>query len=163
MATAPPRKSGQTTSYQSGDDGDRELGVATAHTFTDNNDGTVTDDLTGLVWLKHSQTLGLFTWADALTMIDALESGGVYGLEDGSVALDWRMPNVIELHSLVDYGQPIACLPLGHPFHLHPSEYWSSTTTQFAEERAYIITLAYGLVGTDLKTNLHFVWAVRDA
>ncbi len=41
-------KTGQTTSYRTGDDGDLEKGVAWPDTrFTDNGNGTVTDNLTG--------------------------------------------------------------------------------------------------------------------
>jgi hypothetical protein len=41
-------KTGQTTSYRSGDDGDLEKGVTWPNPrFTDNSDGTVTDNLTG--------------------------------------------------------------------------------------------------------------------
>ena len=46
-------KTGQKTSYATGDDGALRKGVSWASPrFTDNGDGTVTDNLTGLVWLK---------------------------------------------------------------------------------------------------------------
>jgi len=45
---APVPKTGQTTSYASGDDGDLELGTAwPSPRFTDHGNGTVTDNLTG--------------------------------------------------------------------------------------------------------------------
>jgi hypothetical protein len=44
------KKTGQTTSYKTGDDGDLEIGTAIA--FTDNSDGTITDNATGLMWAK---------------------------------------------------------------------------------------------------------------
>ena len=46
-------KTGQMTSYTEGDDGDLERGVTLANPrFTDYSDGTVTDNLTDLIWLK---------------------------------------------------------------------------------------------------------------
>ncbi len=51
-------RTGQTTSYATGDDGDLQVGVDwPLPRFTDNNNGTVTDNLTGLIWLKNGQHL----------------------------------------------------------------------------------------------------------
>ena len=56
---SPVPKTGQTTSYATGDDGELEKGVAWPNPrFTDNNNGTVTDNLTGLIWLKHANCFG---------------------------------------------------------------------------------------------------------
>jgi hypothetical protein len=66
---APVPKSGQTTSYATGDDGDLERGVEKPplkDRFTDNGDGTVTDNLTGLIWLKNADCFGSRTWHEAL-------------------------------------------------------------------------------------------------
>ncbi|UCE55232.1 MAG: hypothetical protein JSV31_07260 [Desulfobacterales bacterium] len=52
---APVAKTGQTDSYADCDDGDLEKGIVwPVPRFTDNEDGTVTDNLTGLVWLKNA-------------------------------------------------------------------------------------------------------------
>jgi len=40
--------------------------------FTDNGNGTVTDNLTGLIWLKHASCYGKRTWADASSDANAL-------------------------------------------------------------------------------------------
>ena len=58
---APIAKTGQTTSYATGDDGDLQNGVALPAwypRFTDNGDGTVTDNLTGLMWAKNANMAG---------------------------------------------------------------------------------------------------------
>jgi len=56
---APVPKTGQTTSYATGDDGDLEKGVAWPDPrFMDNGNGTVTDNLTGLIWLKNANCFG---------------------------------------------------------------------------------------------------------
>ena len=102
---APVAKTGQTTLSATGDDGDLEKGVAwPSPRFTDNGNGTVTDNLTGLIWLKNANADGVKTWANALSYCNSLASG-LAGLSDGSVAGDWRLPNVKELHSLIDYGR----------------------------------------------------------
>ena len=86
-------KTGQTTSYATGDDGDLETGVVwPSPRFTDNSDGTVTDNLTGLIWLQDADAGdGTETWANALSICNSLATGQ-QGLSDGSSAGDWRLP-----------------------------------------------------------------------
>lgn len=69
--------------------------------FTDNGNGTVTDNLTGLIWLKWACCFGWRTWNQALTDCSGLKDGDC-GLSDGSSAGDWRLPNIMELQSLLD-------------------------------------------------------------
>ena len=59
--------------------------------FKDNGNGTVTDNLTRLIWLKNANAFGLRTWEQALSDANALASGSA-GLTDGSKAGDWRLP-----------------------------------------------------------------------
>ena len=94
---------GQQVSYAAGDDFSARNGVAwnAATRFSDNGDGTVLDTLTGLVWLKDAGCLGTAFWSEGLTAVNQLASGAC-GLSDGSVAGMWRMPNVVELESLID-------------------------------------------------------------
>jgi hypothetical protein len=127
---APVAKTGQTTSYATGDDGDLEKGVASpVPRFTDNGDGTMTDDLTGLTWTQDGGCAGDIAWADALDHCNTL-TAGYCGLTDGSIAGDWRLANVKELISLVDYSKMNVVLPNGHPFTnvVHNTRYWSSST-----------------------------------
>ena len=70
--------------------------------FTDNGDGTVTDNLTGLIWLKYANCFGETNWHDALDASNNLTNGQC-GLSDGSNLGDWRLPNEGELGSLIDY------------------------------------------------------------
>jgi len=104
---APVEKTGQTPTVpenpaQTGSDGDLQKGVTWPNPrFTDNTDGTVTDNLTGLIWLKDANCDESKNWANALTWCNSLASGAC-GLTDNSVAGDWRLPNVKELHSLID-------------------------------------------------------------
>lgn len=163
---APVEKTGQTVSYGTGDDGDLEKGVAwPTPRFTDNNNGTVTDNLTGLIWLKNANCFGQKTWSDALNGCNKLNSGEC-GLSDGSVEGDWRLPNVKELYSLLDYSEYDPALPSGHPFTgvqpSSPSYYWSSTTYVFSTWGAQLVSLNYGFTAWDPKRyEGHYVWPVR--
>jgi len=113
-AIAPVPKTGQTQCYDvegtlipcSGTDQDGNLrrGFSWPNPrFSDNGDGTATDNLTGLVWLKNANCFGLRNWVTALYDCKALASGSC-GLSDGSLAGDWRLPNVKELQSLIDFA-----------------------------------------------------------
>src|SRR5215510_3311675 len=77
-APAPVPKTGQTTLFATGDDGDLEKGVASpTPRFTDNNNGTITDNLTGLIWLKNADCPGTFRdWFTALNDVASLNSSG---------------------------------------------------------------------------------------
>jgi Protein of unknown function (DUF1566) len=114
-----------------GQNGDLQAGVAWATPrFTDCREGTVRDNLTGLIWLKNANCFGALPWANALSEANHLASGRC-GLTDGSIAGDWRLPKVKELQSLIDFGDFGPALPDGHPFSgVQPSTYWSSTTKQ---------------------------------
>jgi len=67
--------------------------------FIDNGDGTVTDNLTGLIWLKKASCLGALDWSEAKSTVAGLESGECE-LSDGSVPGDWRMPTFNELSGI---------------------------------------------------------------
>ena len=161
---APVPKTGQTISYATGDDGALQKGVISpVPRFSDNNDGTVTDKLTGLIWLKNANPCGTKNWFDAVAYCNSLASGTA-GLTDGSVAGAWRLPNVKELHSLIDYGRYNPALPAGHPFTGVQSDYyWSGTSSAASADDALSVAMNYGYTnGTPIKSDpSYFVWAVR--
>ena len=170
---APVEKTGQTgcwdasgnpvTCAGTGQDGDLQKGVTwPVPRFTDNGDGTVTDNLTGLVWLKNANCFGIRTWANALIDCNSLADGAC-GLTDGSVAGDWRLPNVKELQSLIDFGQFNPALPTGHPF-TGVQYYWSSTTLDAGSTiGAWSVSLSLGsVIAYDKTTDVLYVWPVRD-
>jgi len=155
-------KTGQTTSYATGDDGDHEKGVAwPSPRFTDNSDGTVTDNLTGLIWLKNANCYGGKTWANALLAANGLANGSC-GLTDSSSAGDWRLPNVQEMLSLIDYGQNSPALPSGHPFsNVVSNEYWSSTTLWSNTDQARAVGVSGDGVVLHPKSQGYYLWPVR--
>ena len=138
--------------------------------FTDNGNGTVTDNLTGLIWLEDANAFGTRPWTNALTDCATLNSGE-HGLTDGSVEGDWRLPNVQELHSLIDYGRdsPALCNTAGtgqwtegDPFTVvQSSGYWSSTTRAANTANAWYVYLMTGVVGNASKGGGSYVWQVR--
>jgi len=64
--------------------------------FTDNGDGTVTDNATGLMWSRTDSGSGM-TWEAALAWVRAKNEANYLGHGD------WRLPNAKELQSIVDY------------------------------------------------------------
>jgi len=153
-----------------GQDGEYQLGDTASPRFTDNSDGTVTDNLTGLIWLKNancSATLGgvakttTLVWADALTWSNNMANGSC-GLSDGSVAGDWRLPNINELASLIDYQVGSAPrIPSGHPFSsVQSSLYWSSTSYRPRLSSAWVVNFTTGNTDSSGKTDF-YVWPVR--
>jgi len=169
---APVPKTGQTTFYATGDDGDLEKGVAwPIPRFTDNGNGTVTDNLTGLIWLKNAnctdtvgsivKSTGKLAWTNALTWSNNLASGDC-GLSDSSSAGEWRLPNMRELYSLIDFSQYNPPLPNDRPFENVESDYyWSSTTDEHEPAKAWYVYLVKGDVLYDPKTYDYYVWPVR--
>jgi hypothetical protein len=189
-ATAPVPRTGQTTSYAARDDGALQKGVASPNPrFTDNNNGTITDNLTGLIWLKNANCPGASrVWPgmdpartaarDDVGQLntDGTMNGNYCGdtSNAGSHQTDWRLPNVRELQSLVDYGVNVSpVLPLGHPFLNFQAIYWSSSTYAYFPDSVWFVIFAQGpfinggivfpggSVGQTGKDNQYYIIAVR--
>ncbi len=169
-------RSGQTASYASGDDASAAHGVAwPAQRFTDNGNGTVTDALTGLVWMKNAGCFAATDWASALTAASQLASAAC-GLSDGSTAGQWRMPNANELESLVDVSRANPAVSAASPFvNVNvATAYWSSTTYTASPANAMAIRFGDGrwINGIDAAdgsfsntkaTSANALWAVKSA
>ncbi len=124
--------------------------------------GVATDTLTGLIWLENANCFGMRDWATALSDANGLATGSC-GLTDGSSAGDWRLPNVREMQSLIDYGEYNPALTDYHnPFTGFESDYyWSSTTTASSTIFAWYVGLGEGRVDYDNKVLQLYVWPVR--
>jgi len=149
----------------SGQDGESQAGVPWPYPrFIDHNNGSITDNLTGLIWLKNADCFGLQSWASALNSVKNLADGQC-GLTDGSKAGEWRLPTVNELESLVDLQRTSPPLPSGHPFiSVQQEDYWSSTTCAGAVTFSWYVYMRDGYVGKHQeKTTEQYVWAVRSA
>ena len=186
-------RTGQTTCYDlvgdvipcgtgigQGQDGEFQLGVTWPNPrFTDNSDGTVTDNLTGLTWLQIADCFGLRSWEQALSDSNGLADPAC-GLSDGSSAGQWRLPNVRELLSLVHYGWDHSVVPntagTGNcditaaepgpcPFTgLHDNNWWSATSLAYAPAAVWMVHMGVGKFNDcpkDPTACLGYVWPVR--
>jgi hypothetical protein len=68
------------------------------NSFVDNEDGTITDDATGLMWAQDDSGTAL-NWEVALNWVQTLNTASYLGYDD------WRLPNAKELQSIVDYSR----------------------------------------------------------
>jgi len=149
---------------------------ADALAYVDNGDGTITDSNTGLMWEKLSYDGSIHDWTNTYTFDQAFPAK-VATLNSASFAgySDWRVPNMRELHALVDASQafPAISLPFRSPCWLgcsnltcsclKPASYWSSTTSAAFVMRAW--SVEFGADGTledgNWKSVALFVRAVR--
>ncbi len=152
--------------YYLNDDGELRTGALWPNPrFSDRGNGTVTDNLTGLIWLKNANCFSAQTWTQSLDDANNLANGQC-SLTDGSTARDWRLPNLRELLSLIDYNQAAPAIPTGSPFinvqGTGNSRYWSSTTVANNTPNAWDIDFNVGTVNRNqAKTNTYAVWPVR--
>jgi hypothetical protein len=137
--------------------------------FIDNRDGTVTDTITGLMWLKASADVdrsGAFdsndtqTWQGALQFCEALPNG-----LQGGLYSDWRLPNVRELQSIVNYDFFSPAIDVEHFDATALSTYWTSTTSNQPGTRgaAYVVSFTDGTISLPDKSGTAYVRAVRNA
>lgn len=107
-----PLATGQTILQATGDDGAIQAGKPwPVPRFTDNRNGAIRDNLTGLLWSGDANLLdagsvvagsgGVVTWQGALDEIKRLNANAYLGFSD------WRLPNLNELASLVHQGEPV--------------------------------------------------------
>lgn len=160
---APVEKTGQTTPQADYDDGYYQRGVALpSPRFKDNGNGTVTDNKTGIIWLKNANCFGQKSWDQALSDCSDLNSGEC-GLADGSSAGDWRLPNLNEMLSLIDWSRDWPPLPIDHPFeNVMTDYYWTSTHSAYqGNDLSWRIWLVSGYINDVIKTDLYHVWPVR--
>jgi len=142
--------------------------------FVDNGDGTVTDNATGLMWQQADSGSGL-DWENALAYADGATLAGYD---------DWRLPNIKELQSTVDYTHSpsasdaanlgpaidtdyfqITELPSGTTnYDTDYGYFWSSTSAYFgtnSPEYYYAWYVAFGTAGDDDGNDMHGAGAVR--
>jgi hypothetical protein len=144
-STAKLMKTGQTTSYRTGDDGDIEAGRLTNFTtLAENNPfgntNRFTDELGGSTYTNNimidwstydgSTVLGWYRISNGvdITWTNALDNALLTSI--GTFTTGWRLPNVQELFSLLNFSaaaNPLTYSPLNLP--AASNAYWSSTNT----------------------------------
>ena len=121
--------------------------------FTDNGDGTITDNVTNLIWQKAPNTT-TYTWEQAISYAENLALAG---------SSDWRLPNIKELVSINDETTNAPSINITYFPTMVSARYWSSTT-QFAPggTSAWFNDFQnFGISSYDLKTISHNVICVR--
>jgi len=107
--------------------------------YTDNGDGTITDNVTGLIWTQELSDYSML-WSDAEAYAQSLTTGGI---------TDWRVPTVKELWSIRDFSQGWPWLDTDY-FHL------VGDGREGAQQHSW--SSNYYLVDTDeAKKNIAFV------
>ena len=134
--------------------------------FTMNDDGTVTDNVTGLMWEQKTDDGGpqdkdnKATWKDALAYCENLDLAGYR---------DWRMPTAKDLERIVDLEHST---PAVDPYYFPNTNnglYWSGTTCSGCHKmKAFAIDFTDGSLyyGNKYRNNTYyenFVRAVRNA
>lgn len=116
-----------------------------------NGDGTVTDTSTGLMW--QQETAAEMAWESAISYCEDLSLAGYS---------DWRLPNINEVRSLVDYSKyynpaiDISSFP-----DTVSSSYWSSTTFPNYSNRAWLVVFVSGYIVENAKSSSYYLRAVR--
>ena len=133
----------------------------TTNHLVDNNNGTVSDPKTGLVWKKCSVgqsynsssnscdgTATTFTWQAALQQADS----------------DWRVPNIKELSSIVELScfRPAINEVVFPATPLLFSSYWSSSPFLGSRSYAWLVVFRYGGDYKYLKNDGFYVRLVRS-
>lgn len=175
-------KTGQTTSYETGDDGDLEEGIAKDYTELTTGDysGTtnitingkthalsnecVQDNATGLMWARYvplndigPDNNGKLLWKDAANAEDiwsfvAQANANSLGGHD-----DWRIPNHFEMITLLDLGKPGPPSIDTDVFPLTPALYqWTSTSRPGATTNAFAVRFTDGTVYGYAKTTIKY-------
>lgn len=165
----------------SGQDGEFQAGVkAAALRFVANVDTSITDTLTGLIWAPDANLMlsqdstwdtdgvsdGMVTWQHALDYVSKLNTDNYLGHSD------WRLPNILELHSLVRADIETDLWLANQGFANVGTFYWSSTSFHSLPSSAWNILIGRvfppdyigfynDYTSWTIKTNLYYVWPVR--
>jgi len=149
--------------------------------------GTVTDTVTGLIWLQQADCLGVSeTWKAANEAATLLKDGDCNGtLTDNSSPGDWRLPTQTEWSATIAQAVKLGCTfggsgtaPsltndagtgcytsqssfTGNAPGVAPGVYWSSTAYETIPSAAVYANLGDGNLGVIAKQLPIRVWPVR--
>lgn len=135
----------------------------TADGFTNNGDGTVTDENTGLVWQACAvgQTFNNSTGscdgtAKTYTYADALKLTSDFGGQT-----DWRVPTISELNSIVDLKKSSPAINKSLFPNPPASSFWSTSTYAGDKTSAWFVYFSDGYDGANYKYSSFAVRLVR--
>jgi hypothetical protein len=138
--------------------------------WCDQGNGTVLDMTTGLVWLKDASWGGQYSfWVNTINGTNAqdrtaqVRNGNPGTLTDGSIAGEWRLPTIKELHGLANGTEPVRYSSPQAFTGVQPAYYWSSTTSTSNPSLAWDVSMASGyayVIGKGITND--YVWPVRS-
>ncbi|MBF0182916.1 MAG: DUF1566 domain-containing protein [Magnetococcales bacterium] len=123
--------------------------------FIVHGNGTVTDRQSGLLVLQNGNCFGMMSWEAAQEAVAKLAEGSC-GLQDGSQAGAWRLPERQELLLLLDWQRQ------GPFVGVEQKNYWSASSVDSAPASAWLVLLSNGYIGYHQKSNAAgLLWPVR--
>lgn len=149
--------------------------------YVDCGNGTVTDTVTGLIWLKHVNCLGSLNPYSQANQAAASLADGQCNLTDGSSPGDWRLPTKAEWQATVAAAVALQCsLPaltntpgtgcfgngpnafVAAPIDFIQVRHFSSTANEVFPSRVWVIDVSSGTLSFDgFKSTSHRAWPVR--
>jgi hypothetical protein len=129
---------------------DVNAGAPNPENYTNNRDGTITDNITELMW-QQSGPAGLYTWSDSVAYCPTLTLAGHN---------DWRLPSVIELMSIVDIEKSDPAINSIY-FPSTPGGFWSATPAAGSPSQAWYVDFNYGEPCAIHVANTNSVLCVR--
>jgi len=119
--------------------------------YKDNGDGTVTDKVTGLMW-QQATPAGTYTWSQAKAYCPTLTPAGYS---------DWRLPTLIELISLVDFGRSNPAIDTTY-FPSTPSNYfWSASLVTGSSNSGWPVYFGSGDLAGRVLSLTYYIRCVR--
>ena len=119
--------------------------------YTDNGNGTVTDNNTGLMWQQDLQNISV-TWQVAVTYCEDLDLGG---------HTDWWLPDIYDLLSIVHYGRSGPAVDTTYFTEIASGNYWSSSSRADDDEQAWYVAFNIGQNSYSGKTSSARVMCIR--
>lgn len=142
--------------------------------YVDCGNGTVTDTVTGLIWLRDWNCLGFKDWAAANQAAAGLKNGDC-ALTDKSSPGDWRLPTKDEWSTTIAFAVTLGCVPsltndagtcygtgVRSSFAGVTGASWSSTAAENNPEAAWFCSFPLGSILRVLKGGITLnAWPVR--
>jgi hypothetical protein len=150
-----------------GQDGDH---IINPMSYTDNGNGTVTDNNTGLMWQKCSVgqnndatcsgTASALNWYQASGTYDA-----TYNPSGSGVCGNWRLPTGKELITIVDYSIPGGNANINSTYFPNTigDSYWLSATFGGNSDMGWFVSFYNGNSSARLKSDSSYVRCVLGA
>jgi len=147
----------QETTRPKGSTGKKEPRHSGVNRFVDNQDGTVTDRQSGLMWIKNGWPLDFFsavTWEDAIEKCSRFRGAG---------HTDWTLPTRMQWQSLIDDTLQAPAIVEPNPFKniIVHMPYWARDGPATLFSRRYIVLLYAGTINHQQKNEMAFILPVR--